>query len=46
MGPQAIVTPDAPRSPLYGQGVKAGSQVFVSGTTDIDLRTGNPSSRW
>jgi reactive intermediate/imine deaminase len=37
---QIISTPDAPRSPLYSQGVKAGSQVFVSGTTGLDPSTG------
>ncbi|MET0929431.1 MAG: RidA family protein [Aeromicrobium sp.] len=35
-----ITTPDAPSSPLFSQGVRAGSQVFVSGTTGIDPRTG------
>ena len=35
-----IRTPNAPSSPLYSQGVKAGSQVFVSGTTGIDPNTG------
>ena len=35
-----IVTPNAPSSPLYSQGVKAGSQLFVSGTTGIDPHTG------
>jgi len=40
MARQIIDTPDAPSSPLYSQGVKAGSQVFVSGTTGIDPRTG------
>jgi 2-iminobutanoate/2-iminopropanoate deaminase len=37
---QIIRTTDAPSSPLYSQGVKAGSQVFVSGTTGIDPTTG------
>jgi 2-iminobutanoate/2-iminopropanoate deaminase len=37
---QIIATPDAPSSPLYSQGVKAGSHVFVSGTTGIDPTTG------
>lgn len=37
---QIITTPNAPCSPLYSQGVKAGSQVFVSGTTGIDPNTG------
>ena len=38
---QIINTPNAPSSPLYSQGVKAGSQLFVSGTTGIDPRTGD-----
>lgn len=38
---QIISTPDAPRSPLYSQGVKVGSQIFVSGTTGIDPVTGS-----
>ena len=37
---QIIATPNAPNSPLYSQGVKAGSQVFVSGTTGIDPSSG------
>lgn len=37
---QIISTPNAPSSALYSQGVKAGSQVFVSGTTGIDPSTG------
>jgi 2-iminobutanoate/2-iminopropanoate deaminase len=35
-----IRTPNAPSSPLYSQGIKAGSQVIVSGTTGIDPNTG------
>jgi reactive intermediate/imine deaminase len=38
---QIITTPNAPSSPLYSQGVKAGSQLFVSGTTGIDPSTGD-----
>ncbi len=38
---QIITTPNAPRSPLYSQGVKAGSHVLVSGTTGIDPITGD-----
>ena len=38
---QIITTPNAPSSPLYSQGVKAGSQVFVSGTTGVDPSTGD-----
>jgi reactive intermediate/imine deaminase len=37
---QIITTSNAPSSPLYSQGVKAGSQVLVSGTTGIDPSTG------
>ena len=37
---QIITTPNAPSSPLYGQAVKAGPQVFVSGTTGVDPNTG------
>lgn len=37
---QIITTPNAPSSPLFSQGVKAGSQVFISGTTGIDPSTG------
>lgn len=37
---QIITTPDAPHSPLFSQGVKAGSQVFISGTTGLDVSTG------
>src|SRR4051812_36131516 len=37
---QIIATPNAPSSPLYAQGVKAGAQIFVSGTVGIDPETG------
>ncbi len=37
---QIITTPLAPSSPLYSQGVRAGSHVFVSGTTGTDPVTG------
>ena len=37
---QIITTPNAPSSSLFSQGVKAGSQVFISGTTGIDPSTG------
>lgn len=37
---QIITTADAPSSPLYSQGVRAGSQVLVSGTTGTDPSTG------
>lgn len=38
---QTIMTTNAPSAPLYSQGVVAGSQVFVSGTTGMDPRTGS-----
>ena len=38
---QIITTPDAPSSPLYSQGVKAGQHVLVSGIVGIDPRTGS-----
>lgn len=38
---EIITTPDAPSSPLYAQGVKAGSQIFISGTVGIDPATGS-----
>jgi len=37
---QIVTTADAPSSPLFSQGVKAGSFVFLSGTTGIDPGTG------
>lgn len=37
---QIIATPNAPSSPLFSQGVKVGSQLFISGTTGMDPRTG------
>jgi reactive intermediate/imine deaminase len=37
---QIITTANAPGSPLYSQGVKAGPHVFVSGTVGIDPSTG------
>ena len=36
-----ISTPNAPSSPLYSQAVRAGTQVFVSGTVGIDPATGS-----
>ena len=41
MPPHIITTPNAPSSPLYSQGVKAGPQVFVSGTTGVDPSSGD-----
>ncbi len=37
---EIIVTPNAPTSPLYSQGVKAGPQLVVSGMVGIDPDTG------
>ena len=36
---QIISTPEAPSSPLYSQGVRAGPHLYISGTTGIDPRT-------
>ena len=38
---EVISTADAPSSPLYSQGVKAGEHVHISGLVGIDVRTGN-----
>lgn len=38
---QIITTENAPRSPLYSQGVKAGQHVLVSGTVGTDPNTGS-----
>ncbi len=35
-----ITTTEAPSSPLFSQGVKAGPLVFVSGTTGVDPGSG------
>lgn len=37
---QIIRTDDAPSSPLYSQGVKVGSTLYVSGMTGTDASTG------
>ncbi len=37
---QIITTSSAPSSPLFSQGVRAGSLVFISGTTGLDPSTG------
>jgi reactive intermediate/imine deaminase len=37
---EVISTPNAPSSPLYSQGVKAGGHVFVSGVVGIDVSSG------
>jgi len=36
---QIIRTPDAPSSPLYSQGVKAGPNIYVTGMPGIDPKT-------
>ena len=36
---QIITTADAPSSPLYSQGVRAGGNLFVSGMVGVDPRT-------
>ena len=38
---QIITTADAPSSPLFSQGIKAGPQVLVSGIVGIDPGTGH-----
>jgi 2-iminobutanoate/2-iminopropanoate deaminase len=38
---EVISTPNAPRSPLFSQGVKAGGHIYVSGLVGIDVSTGN-----
>jgi 2-iminobutanoate/2-iminopropanoate deaminase len=38
---EVISTPNAPSSPLYSQGVKAGEYVHVSGLVGIDVSTGD-----
>jgi reactive intermediate/imine deaminase len=37
---EPITTPNAPSSPLYAQGVRAGGQIFISGTVGIVPATG------
>lgn len=36
MNKQIITTSDAPNSPLYSQGIRAGSAIYVSGMVGID----------
>jgi 2-iminobutanoate/2-iminopropanoate deaminase len=38
---EVIVTPSAPSSPAYSQGVKAGDHIYISGTVGIDVSTGS-----
>ena len=40
MPKQIISTDQAPSSPLYSQGVRAGSTIYVSGMVGIDVATG------
>lgn len=40
MPKQIISTDRAPRSPLYSQGVRAGSTIYVSGMVGIDVAIG------
>jgi len=40
MKKQIVTTPDAPSSPLYSQGVRVGSTIYVSGMAGIDGATG------
>jgi 2-iminobutanoate/2-iminopropanoate deaminase len=40
MGRQILTTDKAPSSPLFGQGVKVGSVIYVSGMTGTDVATG------
>lgn len=35
-----ISTPDAPSSPMFSQGIRAGDHIFVSGLVGIDVTTG------
>jgi 2-iminobutanoate/2-iminopropanoate deaminase len=37
---ELISTPNAPRSPLFSQGVRAGGHIFVSGLVGVDVTTG------
>lgn len=37
---QIIATPDAPSSPLFSQGVRSGSALYVSGMVGVDPTTG------
>jgi 2-iminobutanoate/2-iminopropanoate deaminase len=40
MKKQIVTTEDAPSSPLYSQGVRVGSTIYVSGMAGIDVATG------
>jgi 2-iminobutanoate/2-iminopropanoate deaminase len=39
MTKQIVTTEDSPRSPLFSQGVKVGSTIYVSGMAGIDVAT-------
>ena len=43
MNRQTISTGNAPSSPLFSQGVRAGSAIYVSGMVGIDPATGEPA---
>jgi 2-iminobutanoate/2-iminopropanoate deaminase len=38
---EVVTTPDAPSSPLFSQGVRAGNHIHVSGLVGIDVSTGS-----
>ena len=38
---EIISTPDAPGSPMFSQGVKAGRHVHVSGLVGVDVKSGD-----
>ncbi|PUA81896.1 RidA family protein [Nocardioides currus] len=40
MARQIISVPDAPQSPLFAQGVRSGSHVWISGMTGMDAASG------
>jgi 2-iminobutanoate/2-iminopropanoate deaminase len=40
---EVIVTPEAPNSALYSQGVRAGQNIYISGLVGVDVATGKPA---
>ncbi|SDH07729.1 endoribonuclease L-PSP [Leifsonia sp. 98AMF] len=40
---EVISIPDAPSSPFYSQGVKAGDFIHISGLVGVDVNTGRPA---
>jgi 2-iminobutanoate/2-iminopropanoate deaminase len=40
---EVIFTSDAPNSPLYSQGVRAGQNIYISGLVGVDVATGKPA---